>query len=79
MLVSAVHQHESVTSMDVSLIPLLQVITEHPVALSVLHNFPLAGYFMHGNIRVSVLLLQFLPPSPFPTVFLFFVPTVFLK
>ena len=32
-------------------------------------KFPLAICFIHGNVSVSVLLSQFVPPSPFPAVF----------
>ena len=42
---------------------------ESPVKLPVLFSsFPLAIYFTHSTVYTSVLLSQFVPPSPFPTV-----------
>ena len=38
---------------------------EYPLSYS---KFPLAIYFTCGNVCVSVLPFQFIPPSPFPTV-----------
>ena len=51
-------------------IPPLQVITEHRAELPVLYiqHFQLAVCFMHGSIYMSVLLSQFIPPSPSPPV-----------
>ena len=50
-------------------IPPLQLITEHWAELPVLcSGFALATYFVHGTIRMSALLSQFIPPSPSPTV-----------
>ena len=47
----------------------LDVVPEHQVELPVLYsNFPLALYFTHGNAYVSVLLSQFVSPSPASTV-----------
>ena len=42
---------------------------EHGVELPVLYSsFLLAIYFAHGSVYTSVLLSQFVPPSPFPAV-----------
>ena len=41
--------------------PTPQVITEHPVTYS---SVPLASYFTHRSVSMSVLLSQFIPPSP---------------
>ena len=47
----------------------LDVVPEHRVELPVLYsNFPLALYFTHGHVYVSVLLSQFVSPSPASTV-----------
>ena len=41
------------------------VVTEHQIELPESYgNFPLAIYFTHGNARISMLLSQFVPPSP---------------
>ena len=46
-----------------------QVITERQPESSVLHgSFLLASCFTHGRVYVSMLLSQFVPPSPSPTV-----------
>ena len=46
-----------------------QAITERQPESSVLHgSFPLASCFTHGRVYVSMLLSQFVPPSPSPTV-----------
>ena len=80
MLVSAVQQLESVIiththTSPLSLEPLspstcfapLQVITEHQAEFPVLHrSFPLAICFTHDSIYMSMLLTQFIPPSPSP-------------
>ena len=48
--------------------PILLVITEYQDGLPVLYiNFPiyqLASYFIHDSVCISVLLSQFVPPSP---------------
>ena len=45
-------------------IPPLYVGTEHWIELLVSHSkFPLAIYFTYGNVYVSMLLSQFVPPS----------------
>ena len=50
-------------------IPALQVVTEPWAELPILYSvFPLAIYFMCGNMYVSVLLSQFIPPTPPPAV-----------
>ena len=52
-----------------SLIPPLWVITEHQAELPVLDSsFLLAIRFTHGGVHMSVLLSQFIPPSPSPSV-----------
>ena len=49
-------------------IPHLQVVTEHWTELSAsCSKFLLAIYFTYGNVNVSVLLSQFILPSPSPT------------
>ena len=49
--------------------PLLWVVTEHRTGLPVLYgSFPLAVCFTHGRVFMSILISQFVPPSPFPTV-----------
>ena len=50
-------------------IPPLDVVKEHGVELPVSYSkFPLAICFAYSNVYVSVLLSQFVPPSPSPTV-----------
>ena len=50
-----------------SSIPPLWLVTEHWVELPVLYNnFPLAIYFTYGDVYVSMLLSQFVPPFPLP-------------
>ena len=47
-----------------------QVVTEHQIKLPVSHSkFPLSICFTYGNVYVSSLLSQFIPPSPSRTVF----------
>lgn len=49
-------------------IPPLEFITEHPAELPLLNSsFPLAVYLTYGSIYVSMLLSQFIPPSPCPS------------
>ena len=72
-VVSAVQQSESARSMHIfhpswaslpSPISLLQVVTAHQAKLPVLcSSFPLATHFIH-----TMLLSQFIPPSPSPAV-----------
>ena len=51
-------------------IPTLWVVTECQAGRPVLHSsFSLAVYFTHGSVDMSVLLLQFIPPSPSTAVF----------
>ena len=75
MLASATQQHNSGLSIHMSPlqkfpstpypIPLLQVVTEHNVELSVIYsNLPLAIHFTHGNVYDPMLLSQFIQPSP---------------
>ena len=46
-------------------IPPIQVTTEHRAELPVLYSmFLLAIYFMHGSVYMSILISQFIPPSP---------------
>ena len=48
-----------------STIPPLQVITKHQAVKSVLYStFSLAVYFTHGSVYMSMLLSQFISPSP---------------
>ena len=47
----------------------LQVATKHWFSVSCVTQLPLAIYFTHGNIYVSMLFSQIIPPSPSPTVF----------
>ena len=71
VLASAVQQCESVIIIHISLpsVPPLQAITEHKVRLPVLYgNFPPATYLTHDSVYMSVLLSQFVPPSPPTTV-----------
>ena len=76
MLVSAVQQNESAVC---NLYPLPLgppshpphptpvVLTKHQADLPVLYSsFPLAICFTHGNVYMSMLLSQFVPPSPSP-------------
>ena len=74
-VVSAIHHHESAISIHMSPPSLtlpptpttspLCVVPEHRAELPVLYSsFPLALYFTHGNVYISVLLSQFAPPSP---------------
>ena len=78
-MVSAIHQHESATSIHMSF-PLepLSHLPPHPIPLGchgawvelpVSHSkFPLAIYFRYGNVRAPMIFSQFIPPSPSPTV-----------
>ena len=59
-----------------------QVITEHWPELPVLYgSFPLAAYFIHGRIYMSILLSQFISSSLFPPLrdFFFFKLYTFLS
>ena len=48
-----------------NLIPPFYVVTEHQAEIPVLYNnFPLAIYFTYGNVFISILLSQFVPPAP---------------
>ena len=79
VLVSAMHQHESAIGLYVSppceppphlpLYPTPLVVTEYQVELPVLNsNFPSPFSFTYGNMYISMLLSQFIPPSPAPAV-----------
>ena len=49
-------------------IPPIQVITEHSAELPVLHSrFPLAIYFTHSSVYMSILFSHLVPLSPSPT------------
>ena len=39
-----------------------------PVLLASYRKFPLVIYFTYSNVYVSMLLSQFIPPSPSPTI-----------
>ena len=79
MMVYAIYQYESATGIHISPLfwtSLLSPIPFHPSRLSQstrfgflasYSKFPLAIYFTYGNIYVSVLLSQFVSPSPSPT------------
>ena len=81
MLVSAVDQHESAIGMHISppsWSPLPPPTPSHPSRLSQSPGFgfpdlysklPLAICFTYGKVYVSMLLSQFVPPSPSPTIF----------
>ena len=43
----------------------LRALSWAPVLYS---SFPLAIYFTHGSVYMSILISQFIPPSPYPTV-----------
>ena len=62
MLVSAVQQKcKSVITIYIC------VITEHQAGLPVLYSrFPLAPWFIYGNVYISMLLSKFIPLSPSP-------------
>ena len=50
-------------------IPSFYIVTEYWVELPVLYsNFPLPISFTYGDIYVSMLFSQFIPPSPSPAV-----------
>ena len=78
MLVSAIDQHESAPGIHVSCpswASLPPPIPSHPSRLSQstgfelpasYSKFPLALYFAHGNVCVSMWPSQFVPPSPSP-------------
>ena len=74
----AIHWHESATGVHVSPIPkpLPPPSPSHPSGLSQCTSFEcpvscielgLVIYFTYGNIHVSMLFSQIIPPSPFPT------------
>ena len=78
MLVSAVQQHEPAICIHIlplswdslqTPIPPTWVIKEQQAELPVPYtSFPLAIYFTHGSAYMSMLLFQFIPPSPsYPT------------
>ena len=57
-----------------TLILALYIITEPQAELPVLYSrFPLAIYFMHGSVCMSVLCSQFFPPCPYLTLSLLYV------
>ena len=77
-MVFAIHRHGSAMGTHVSpiLIPLPPASPPHPSGLSQSTDFvcpascikrALIIYFTHGNIHVSVLFSQFIPPVPSPT------------
>ena len=76
-LVSAIYQHESDIGIHMSL-PSGTSLSSHltplgsqSTTLCFLHyynNFPLPIYFTHSNVYVSMLLSQFVSPSPSPAV-----------
>ena len=68
VMVSAIHQHESATGIYVtSLLKPPPIPTpSHPPG-SHRAKFPLAICFTHGEVYVSMLLSQFVPPSPLPS------------
>ena len=80
VMVSAIHQHESgigIHMFSPFWTSLLPPTPSHPLGchralyLSSLHdttNFQWLSDCTHGNVYVSVLLSQSVPPSPFPTV-----------
>ena len=50
-------------------LPPLWVVTEHWLEFPVSHSkLPLAIYFTYGNVYISKLFSQLIPPSPSPTV-----------
>ena len=77
VLISAIHQHES--TIGIHNVPSLlnslphpphpaSRLTQHQVELSALYsNFPSPIHFTNGNVHTSMLLSQFTPPSPCPT------------
>ena len=77
--VFTVHQHESVRGKHMSPPSCTSVLppsTSHPCRFhehkaelpALCNNFPLAIYFTHGNVCISILLSQFILTSPSPTV-----------
>ena len=77
-MASAIHQHESAIGVHVpSLLnppppalptPSLQAVTEHLLWFLVSHiRLAVAVCFTYGNVYVSVLSSQIIPPSPPPT------------
>ena len=80
-LVSAIHHHESAIGIHMSpssRTSLPPPTPSHPSRLSqsqaelpvLYRDFPLAIYFTYGNVflYISIILSQFVPPSPFPAV-----------
>ena len=62
--------HSLVSLPPTSRHPTLWVVTEHHAGLPMLYsNFPVAIYFTYGSGDVSMLLSQFIPPSPSPAEF----------
>ena len=79
MYVDTIYQHKLAVDMRVPsfLTPLPPPSPPHPSRLSQstrfelpasYSKFPLAIYFTYGNGYVAMLLSQFIPPTPFPTV-----------
>ena len=77
VLVSSVQQSESTicipisppswTSLPPTTIPRISVTTEHQAELPVLYSrLPLAIYFTHGSVYMSILISQFIPFPPSP-------------
>ena len=79
-MVAVIYQHESAVSMHMSPPPRKSLLSPTPSHSSKLSQsigfelpasygkFLLAIYFANGDVYVSVLLSQFVPPSPVPTV-----------
>ena len=75
MLVSAIHEHESVIGINtcpLPLVPTSHLPSPHPLGChrapaldsfpALCSRFPLAICFTHGSVRVSVLFSQIIPP-----------------
>ena len=69
-MVWASHQYTdspSLLSLPPSRMPALCVITEHPAEVPVPYSsFPLAVYFTHGHVYISLPFFPFVPPVPSP-------------
>ena len=79
-MVAVIYQHESAVSIHMSPPSRKSLLSPTPSHASKLSQtigfelpasygkFALAIYFANGDVYVSMLLSQFVPPSPFPTV-----------